>query len=61
MPMPDSIRLTALEMLYKELKRLKKSLGYAEERQGVTQEEIDNINTKIRAVDYLIGLAQDHL
>ena len=59
--MPDSIRLAALEMLYKELKRLKKYLGYAEARQGVTQEEIDNINTKIRAVDYLIGLAQDHM
>ena len=59
--MPDSIRLTALEMLYKELKRLKKYLGYAEERQDVTQEEIDNINMEIRAVDYLIGLAQDHL
>ena len=56
--MSDSVKLTALTYLYKELKKLKISLAHAEIRKNVTTDEITNIQTKIAAVDYLIGLAQ---
>ena len=59
--MPDSIHLTALELLYRELKRLKISLSNAEKRANVTTDELDNIRSKIDAVDYLIGLVHKEL
>lgn len=56
--MPDSIKLDALAYLYKELKMHKIALANAEKRPNVPEEQIKNIEKKIAAVDYLIGLAQ---
>lgn len=55
--MPDSIKLDALTYLYKELKKFKITLANAEELPNVPEEQIKNIEKKIAAVDYLIGLA----
>ena len=56
--MSDSIKLDALAYLYKELKKFKISLANAEKHPNVPEEQIKNIEKKIAAVDYLIGLAQ---
>lgn len=52
----EDVKNYAIDMLYKSLKTLKISLGYAEKR-GAKHDEIDNLRKKIEAVDWLIGLA----
>ena len=46
----------ALEYLYRELKRAKISLGQAENRPGVTIEELETLRNKILVLDYLTPL-----
>lgn len=50
------MRKIALEWLYRELKRAKIALGHAESRPGVTREELDNLEQKIAAIDWMIPL-----
>ena len=50
------VRKTALEWLYRELKKAKIALGHAESRPGVTREELDNLQRKIDVLDYLTTL-----
>lgn len=52
----DSIRDIVQRELYRRQKRLKISLGNAERRPGVTQEELSNIQRKLDIIDYLIVL-----
>lgn len=42
----------ALEYLYKQLKDTRISLGHAERRPGVTDEELDNLRMKIEILEY---------
>ena len=42
----------ALEYLYKQLKDTRISLGHAERRPGVTDEELDNLRAKIDILEY---------
>ena len=51
------IREEALRFLYKQLREAKISLGRAENRPGVKQEELDNLERKIAVIDWLIPLA----
>lgn len=52
----QNIHETAQRALYARQKRLKIVLGNAEQRTGVTQAELDNIQRKLDVIDYLIGL-----
>lgn len=52
-----TIRDNALSFLYRELRAAKIALGRAEGRPGVTREELDNLQKKIDAIDYLTPLA----
>lgn len=51
------IQEAAQKYLYKELKRAKISLGQAENRPGVIQEELDNLKRKIAVLDWLTPFA----
>ena len=51
-----NMRQKAIKWLYRELKRAKIALGYAESRQGVTHEERLALQTKIDVLDYLTTL-----
>ena len=42
----------ALEYLYKQIKDTRISLGHAEHRPGVTDEELDNLRSKIDILEY---------
>lgn len=46
----------ALRFLYKHLREAKIALGMAENRPGVTREELDNLERKIAAIDWMIPL-----
>lgn len=46
----------SLEWLYKELRSAKIAKGHAERRPGVTKEEIENLDRKIAAIDFCLGL-----
>lgn len=50
------MREDALRFLYKSLKDAKNALGRAEGRPGVTAEELDNLERKIAAIDWIIPL-----
>lgn len=50
------MRKTALEWLYRELRKAKIALGHAESRPGVAREELDNLQRKIDVVDWVIPL-----
>lgn len=50
-------REAALRMLYTQQKEAKIALGRAENRPGVTLEEINNLHTKLAAIDWLLPLA----
>lgn len=50
------IREDALRFLYKTMKDAKIALGRAEDRSGVKQEELDNLNRKIAVMDWIIPL-----
>lgn len=50
-------RERALKFLYTQLRAAKIALGNAETRPGVTREELDNLEAKIEAIDWLIPLA----
>lgn len=50
-------REEALRFLYKHLRETKIALGKAENRPGVKQEELDNLERKIAVIDWLIPLA----
>ena len=52
-----SIKETALQYLYRELKAAKIAYGRAETRPGVTAEELANIEKKIAVFDWLIPVA----
>ena len=51
-----TIREDALRFLYKNLKDAKIALGRAENRPGVKQEELYNLNRKIAVIDFIIPL-----
>ena len=51
-----SKREDALRFLYKHLRESKIALGHAEGRPGVKQEELDNLERKIAAIDWVIPL-----
>jgi len=51
-----SRREDALRFLYKNLKDAKIALGRAENRPGVKQEELDNLQRKIAVIDFIIPL-----
>jgi hypothetical protein len=50
------MREKALEWLYKEIRRLRQSLGHAEQKHGVTQGELDALTGKLDMLEYLCGL-----
>lgn len=50
------MREDALEFLYRELKSAKIALGRAETRPGVTAEELENLERKIAAIDWILPL-----
>lgn len=54
--MTTNKREDALRFLYKHLRESKIALGYAEDRPGVKQEELDNLQRKIAAIDWIIPL-----
>lgn len=49
-------RESALEFLYRELKRAKIALGQDETRPGVTVEELANLQKKIDVIDWIVPL-----
>lgn len=49
-------REEALRILYKQLKEAKISLGHSENKPGVKQEELDNLQNKIVVLDWMIPL-----
>jgi hypothetical protein len=55
--MTTNNREEALRFLYKQLREAKIALGRAENRPGVKQEELDNLERKIAVIDWLIPLA----
>ena len=54
--MTTNKREEALRILYKQLREAKISLGYAESKTGVKQEELDNLQRKIVVLDWMIPL-----
>lgn len=54
--MTTNKREEALRFLYKHLRESKIALGHAENRPGVKQEELDNLQRKIAAIDWIIPL-----
>lgn len=54
--MTTNKREDALRFLYKHLRESKIALGNAECRPGVKQEELDNLERKIAAIDWMIPL-----
>ena len=50
-------REAALKLLYTQQKEAKIALGRAENRPGVTLEELNNLHTKLAAIDWLLPLA----
>ena len=51
-----NVREDALRFLYKNLKDAKIALGRAENKPGVKQEELDNLQRKIAVIDWIIPL-----
>lgn len=47
----------ALRFLFSQLREAKIAHGRAERRPGVKREELDNLHTKIAAIDWLVPLA----
>lgn len=54
--MTTNKREDALRFLYKHLRESKIALGHAENRPGVKREELDNLERKIAAIDWIIPL-----
>ena len=52
----ETIRDKTQRLLYERQKRVKINLGNAEHRPGVRQEELENLQTKLDVIDYLITL-----
>jgi len=50
------MREKALHWLYREIKRARNHLGYAECRHGVTTEELNALQNKIDVLEYLTEL-----
>lgn len=50
------MREKALHWLYREIKRARNHLGYAEFRHGVTDIELDALRRKIDVLEYLTEL-----
>lgn len=46
----------ALKWLYKELKKARVALSYAECKEGVKQQELDDLRGKIDLLEYLASL-----
>lgn len=55
MPEQDIFHET-LNYLYREMKHVKISLSYAEQRKGVTLTELVNLQTKVNVIDGLIEM-----
>lgn len=51
-----TIRENALSFLYRELRAAKIALGHAEGRPGVTQDELDNLQKRIDAIDWMLPI-----
>lgn len=51
-----TIRDNALSFLYRELRAAKIALGRAEGRPGVTREELDNLQKRIDAIDWILPI-----
>ena len=51
------MRDVALAYIYREKRRAKIALGQAESRPGVTQDELDALETKIAVLEWLEPLA----
>lgn len=54
--MTTNNREEALRFLYKHLKKAKIALGQAENRPGVTAEELANLQKKIDVIDWIVPL-----
>ena len=52
----ETIRDKSQRLLYERQKRVKISIGNAERRPGVQQEELENLQAKLDVIDYLITL-----
>lgn len=52
----DRIKMKALDYLYSQQKKAKMALAHAELKPGVMAEEIENINKKLEAIDWLISV-----
>ena len=46
----------ALDWLYRQLKKKRIALGNAERKPNRTEEEINNINSDINILEYIIGV-----
>lgn len=46
----------ALDYLYKEIKKTKVSIGHAERKPGVTQQELDDLNRKAEILELTAAL-----
>lgn len=51
-----TLRENALSFLYRELRDAKIALGRAEGRPGVTREELENLQKRIDAIDWMIPI-----
>lgn len=51
------MRDEALKYLYKQLKKARITLAFAESKPGTTQKELDNIQRKIDVLEWLIQVA----
>jgi hypothetical protein len=51
-----TIRDNALSFLYRELRAAKIALGHAESKPNVSHEELDNLQKKIDAIDWMIPI-----
>lgn len=51
-----TIRDNALSFLYRELRAAKIALGHAESKTNVSREELENLQKKIDAIDWMIPI-----
>lgn len=51
-----TIRENALSFLYRELRAAKIALGHAESKPNVSREELENLQKRIDAIDWMIPI-----
>ena len=54
--MANNKHMQALDWLYRNLKKKRMALSYAEKKPNVLTDEIDSIKSDIEAIEYIIGV-----